>query len=275
MPGPVPEDTIRRALREATDIEPLDGGGQGFVWRVVVDGREEALKLLDPAKAERAEREIEALQAIASPHVMGFYGTLEIDHDGVRYQAIRGEFIPGGTVQHKLSDGERPDSAAALAFIEGTMLGVAQIHAAERAHRDIKPQNIALREGRWEQPVILDLGLARDLLATSITAYPGQLGTAVFMAPEQLRGERAPRRADIFAAGVVAYLLAAGRHPYIENEEALSIDELLSRQEASCWPDWEGVVDVIRDVVEPMLAFEASSRPRAAAVAKASAEDSD
>lgn len=274
MPGPVPEDTIRRALPEATDVEPLDGGGQGFVWRVVVGGREEALKLLDPAKAERADREIEALQAISCPHVMGFYDTLEIDHGGVRYQAIRGEFIPGGTVQRRLNDGERPDPAAVLAFIEGTMLGIAEIHATERAHRDIKPQNVALRGGRWEEPVILDLGLARDLLATSITGYPGQLGTAVFMAPEQLRGERAPRRTDTFAAGVVAFLVAAGRHPYIGDGETLSIEELLSRQEATGWPDWEGVDDAIRDVVEPMLAFEASSRPRAVAVAKASSEGS-
>ncbi|MGI9020102.1 MAG: serine/threonine-protein kinase [Solirubrobacterales bacterium] len=266
MSAPVPEEAIRKALPDATEIEPLDGGGQGFVWRVVVAGREEALKLLDPAKSDRADREVAALQAISSPYVMRFYGTLEIEHDGQRCQAIRGEFISGGTVHSKLAADERPDAEGALAFVQGLVRGLGEIHATERGHRDIKPQNIAVRDGRWEAPVILDLGLARDLLATSITAYPGQLGTAVFMAPEQLRGERAPRRSDIFAAGVVLFVLSVGRHPFMEDGETLSVDELLARQEAAEWPIWDGVDDRVRRVMEPMLAFEANARPRAGSV---------
>lgn len=266
MNPPVPIEAIREALPEATDVEPLDGGGQGFVWRVVVGGREEALKILDPAKADRADREVEALKAISSLYVMRFYGTIDIRHGDQSYQAIRGEFIRGGTVHSKQAACEWPNSDDVRSFAGGVMRGIDAIHATERGHRDIKPQNIGLRDGKWGEPVILDLGLARDLLGTSITAYPGRLGTAPFMAPEQLRGERAPRRSDIYSAGVVLFLLATGRHPYIEVGESLSLDELLDRQEASDWPRWDGGDADLRPVIEPLLAFEANARPRAKGV---------
>ena len=69
------------------------------------------------------------------------------------------------------------------------------MHAADLLHRDLKPANVALRSGDYGQPVILDLGFAKLLDIESITKYPTLIGTTLYMAPEQLRGEERRGRA--------------------------------------------------------------------------------
>jgi eukaryotic-like serine/threonine-protein kinase len=65
----------------------------------------------------------------------------------------------------------------------GVLDGLVTIHGAEIVHRDIRPGNVALRHNAWTNPVILDLGLVRDLMGDSITVYPNLLGTIPFMSP--------------------------------------------------------------------------------------------
>jgi serine/threonine protein kinase len=124
-------------------------------------------------------------------------------HFGAEYPFIIGEYVPGGSIGSRIDAGDWPDEKEALAATIGALDGLAAIHAREIVHRDIKPGNVALRGSDWTDPVILDLGLVRDLLGTSITVYPNLLGTIEFMAPEQLRRERTVRRSDVFRCGDV------------------------------------------------------------------------
>ena len=84
-------------------------------------------------------------------------------------------------------------------------------------HRDIKPGNIALRDGDWSRPVLLDLGLARSADEATITVYPAAVGTAWYMAPEQLEGRRARKAADLFAVGVDRARGPGRRHPFYDD----------------------------------------------------------
>jgi serine/threonine-protein kinase len=109
------------------------------------------------------------------------------------------------------------------------LVGVRDIHASGTIHRDIKPGNIALRDGNWSQPVLLDLGLARGVDETTITVYPGRIGTARYMAPEQLKGQRARKAADLFAAGAVVRELIGRRHPFYDEGENYTFDKAVQR----------------------------------------------
>jgi serine/threonine protein kinase len=123
----------------------------------------------------------------------------------------------------------RPDDDELRGLAHGLLGGVVTMHAAELLHRDLKPANIALRDGRFNDPVILDLGLAKLLDIESITRYPAHVGTAMYMAPEQLRAERALRASDLWAIGVVLFEAATGTHPFFAEGETLTWDELFAR----------------------------------------------
>jgi serine/threonine protein kinase len=141
---------------------------------------------------------------------------------------MRFEFIEGGDLAERISHGNWPTASNAEALLEGLLRGVAALHEAKTIHRDIKPGNIALRDGDWSRPVLLDLGLAKQMDGSTITAYPGLIGTYFYMAPEQLRGERAKKAADLWAVGVTVRELIDQRHPfYSADNPPHSIDEAL------------------------------------------------
>jgi serine/threonine protein kinase len=271
----VPEDQLRKALGQVDELESLGGGGQGLVWRVKQHGRERVVKVI-PGNADpvRIAREIDALKAVNSPRVMSFFETLTVVDGAERWPAIVGEYIPGGTVADRLVAGDQPSPANALLCCRGVFEGIAAIHAQERVHRDVKPQNVALRGGQWADPVVLDLGLVRDL-EDSITRYPNLVGTLPFMAPEQLRQERAVKRTDVFGTGAMLFLLLTGELPYYDqaadaNRSPDAVRRtMLDRVEQPGWPRWSRVQQTldsdIADLLARLLAVEAYERPTVAA----------
>lgn len=266
----VDEDAIRRALGEIEELEDLGGGGQGHVWRVKQNGQETVLKVIREANAERVQREAESLRRISSPRVMAYHDTAVINDRGKDWPAIRGEFVSGGTVADALQRGAQATLEQAVLCARGVLQGLTAIHEQDLVHRDIKPQNVALRDGKWEEPVVLDLGLVRDL-GTSITRYPQVLGTLPFMAPEQLRLERAVKRTDVFAVGALLLLLLTGQLPYVDpqSDQGLSGDDwrqaMLARAEQPGWPRWAQVQSQLDEDVAELLAqllvTEAYERP--------------
>jgi serine/threonine protein kinase len=148
-------------------------------------------------------------------------------------------------------------------FLSGTLSGLEVLHQHEAVHRDVKPPNIALRDGLWTEPVLLDLGLARLLDEQPITRYPVALGTPAFMAPEVIQGSRAGKPADVWSLGVVAHILATGRHPFYGGyadrlDETEALERLVKGPEAmtSVPPD-------IETLILRMLSFEANQRSSA------------
>lgn len=265
------EDAVRQALGDVEELEDLGGGGQGRVWRVRQNGQETVLKVIPGAEdAERVRREAESLRSINSPRVMAYHDTTVIEDGGRRWPAIRGEYVPGGTVADALQRSERPTVEQALQCIRGVLEGVTAIHDQGLVHRDIKSQNVALRNGVWEEPVVLDLGLVRDL-DNSITRYPEMLGTLPFMAPEQLRLERAVTRTDVFAGGALLMFMLTGELPYIDSQADQGLDSdglrraMLARTEQPDWPRWaqlQGQLDQdVAELLAHLLATEAYERP--------------
>jgi serine/threonine-protein kinase len=270
----IPDTAIRTAIDRIDELEFIDRGSQGDAWRLRRNGGgDEVLKVIVGADPARVAREIQTMQTVNDPHVMRFTEAASLTHDDSVYPFIIGEYVSGASMAARMQAGDWPLEKQAIATAVGGLRGLAAIHAKEVVHRDVKPGNIALRNDDWADPVILDLGLVRDMLGDSITVYPNLLGTVPFMAPEQLRKERAVRRSDVFASGIILFMLLTRQHPFADpGEQDIPIEVLEERVRDDDRPKWDhvdGIADDLREILEPMLRPDAFERPRADAAADA------
>jgi serine/threonine protein kinase len=270
----VPKSSIQAEIPNLTSLEFIDRGTQGDAWRIRRNGGgDEVLKVIVQGETARVDKEIETMQKVHSPYVMGFTEAGSLIHAGNAFPFIIGEYVPGKSVGKRAVDGEWPTEEEALSAAVGTLRGLAAIHAVEHVHRDIKPGNLAIREDDWSQPVILDLGLVRDQVGSSVTVYPDLMGTVLYMSPEQLRKEKAVKRSDVFGLGVTLFLLLTkGKHPFVEAGETVAREVIEERMRDEDWPKWdqaEGITDSVKEVLACLLRPDAFRRPRADAAADA------
>jgi beta-lactam-binding protein with PASTA domain/serine/threonine protein kinase len=123
------------------------------------------------------------------------------------------EYVPGRTLRHLLRDRGRLGPREALEIMVGVLGGLAAAHAAGIAHRDVKPENVLIGDGRTVK--VADFGLARLVSGASHTKSGMIIGTAAYLAPEQVLGQRADARTDVYAAGVMLFELLTGRQPHV------------------------------------------------------------
>src|SRR5215472_16752261 len=198
----------------------LGAGGMGEVYRASDTKlkREVALKVLpelfanDAQRMARFEREAHVLASLNHPNIAAIHG---LEESGAT-RALVMELVDGPTLAERIARGRIPlDEALPLA--KQIAEGLEYAHEKGIIHRDLKPGNIKLTEDG--QVKILDFGLAKALegetsqeelqnsptLSAAATRAGVMLGTAAYMAPEQARGKRVDRRADIWAFGCVLY----------------------------------------------------------------------
>lgn len=232
QPKLVTYDELTEGFGAFDELEFLGGGTFGETFRTLRGDDEVVLKIIDMGGVPDhfLRREVEALQRVDHPNVVGFFGsgTVRVGTRDLFY--LRCEYINGGDLKHAIEERRRPEAEDDVrAMLTGLLAGVAEIHDLGILHRDIKPANVALRDADWGQPVLLDFGLARVLDMSSHTEYPSQLGTSRYMSPEQLRGAPARRRSDLYAIGLVVYETVTGTHPFIPRGEATTLQSLHDR----------------------------------------------
>ena len=206
-------------------IGPLGSGGMGEVYRARDTrlGRDVAVKVLSedtagiPERLSRFDREARAVAALNHPNILALHdiGT----HGGVVYAVT--ELLEGETLRARLKASGRLSPLKAINYAVQIARGLAAAHERGILHRDLKPENLFITtDGRVK---ILDFGLAQQEAAaasgetstTHFTTQPGTvLGTPGYMSPEQVVGQPATARSDIFSFGVVAYEMLTGSHPF-------------------------------------------------------------
>jgi Tol biopolymer transport system component len=208
-------------------IAALGAGGMGEVYRARDSrlGRDVAVKVLlsspsqDQDRLRRFEQEARAAGALNHPNIVALYdvGT----YDGAPYLVT--ELLEGATLRDRLRDGGLPPRKA-VEYAVQVAQGLAAAHDKGIVHRDLKPENLFVcRDGRVK---ILDFGLAKlktpetgDATATGLTLDNQTeagvvMGTAGYMSPEQVRGQKADARSDIFSFGAVLYEMLSGERAF-------------------------------------------------------------
>jgi eukaryotic-like serine/threonine-protein kinase len=207
-------------------VRRIGSGGMGAVYEAVVrsTGTRVAVKVLSSEYAEKPEaaarfrREARAASSISHPCVVR---TLDLGatNDGVHYLVM--ELLEGAPLATILR-GKAVDLATFAAVVPALLSGMAAAHAAYVVHRDLKPDNVFLHLESSTSEVaikIVDFGISkvRALESVQVTGTGMILGTPYYMAPEQARGAAdIDQRADVYAAGAIAYELLTGKRPYAD-----------------------------------------------------------
>jgi tRNA A-37 threonylcarbamoyl transferase component Bud32 len=194
----------------------IASGGMGTVWRArdEVLGRPVAVKVLherlarDPDLLDRFRREAVAAARLSHPAVVRVFDT-GID-DGVCYIVM--ELFEGRTLESVLVEEGPLAPADAARIVRNVLLGLAHAHREGVVHRDVKPSNILIHRNFVK---VTDFGIAKAAFAgDDLTTTGNLLGTARYLAPEQVTGEGVDHRADLYAAGIVLYEALTGRAPF-------------------------------------------------------------
>jgi serine/threonine protein kinase len=210
--------------------------------------RNVAVKLLaehladDSSFVSRFRREALAAARLVHPNVVQVFD-FGLDDETHRNFIVM-EYVDGQSCAEILRERRALPPDEAVEILAQSCRGLAYAHRHEVVHRDVKPGN--LLRSRDGMVKLADFGIAKAAEQSDITKVGSVLGTAAYLAPEQARGEPAGPASDMYALGVVAYQLLAGRLPY----EAASLTDLARLQESGPPPR----LDEVTTGVSPALA---------------------
>jgi len=196
-------------------LKQLGRGGMATVYLALQESvdREVALKIMSPALmvdpnfGERFLREARIAAKLHHRHVVGVHDVGK--HGDIHYIAM--EFVAGGSAHHE--DGKPDDPTYVLRVVREIATALGYAHSKGFVHRDVKPDNILMRDDG--SSALTDFGIARaNDSATRMTRTGAVIGTPHYMSPEQARGRPLDGRADLYSLGCVLYEMLMGRVPY-------------------------------------------------------------
>jgi serine/threonine protein kinase len=238
-------------------LRQLGRGGMATVYLAVQESvdREVALKIMSPALlvdpnfGERFLREAKIAARLHHRHVVGIHDVSRVGD----YHYIAMEYLAGGPVLSK----EGPPRPVSFALRVTREIAGAVNYAQQKGfiHRDIKPDNILLRDDG--SSALTDFGIARaNDSATRMTRTGSVVGTPHYMSPEQARGKQLDGRADLYSLGVVLYEMLVGRVPY-HAEDSLAVGIMHITQPVPRLPD---ALAVLQPLVDGFMAKDPSDR---------------
>ena len=258
-------------------VSKLGAGGMGEVWLAEDTrlDRKVAIKVLPAEFTQDAERvrrfmqEARAASALNHPNIITVHDIGECEAG----RFIVMEMVTGRTLRRVIIEDNSLETLVALGSQIARALAAA--HAAGITHRDIKPDNLMVRDDGYVK--VLDFGLARllptssgeDAATLAQQTTPGMiLGTVAYMSPEQASGQSAGPPSDIFALGIVLYELATGRHPFAADTLVGYLHAITLQTPPPPSRSRPGIPAALDTLILRMLQKEAGQRPTAGEVAQ-------
>ena len=168
----------------------------------------------DEATRARFRHEAVAVASLTHPNIVATYDTGE--DDGIAYLVM--ELIDGPNLRRYLDDRGPLPVPDVVRITRGVAAALAHAHSKGIVHRDIKPANVLVPPAGAAK--VTDFGIAKVAGGVDLTATGSVMGTARYLAPEQVRGEPADARADLYAVGLLLYEMLAGRSPFTGDTDA-------------------------------------------------------
>ena len=273
-------------------LEVVGGGGMGVVYKAedLKLGRRVALKFLpeevvdEPLALQRFEREARAASALEHPNICPIYEFGE--HEGQPFLAM--QLLEGQTLRERLAT-SRLSNDELLRVAVSLCDGMDAAHRKGIIHRDIKPANIFITD--QGEVKILDFGLAKlsqlvDLIdpmgrgnskdarsdrpvSLTLTRTGVALGTAHYMSPEQVRGEKLDARTDLFSFGLVLYEMATGQQAFSGNTVAIVHDAILNQAQVRAKELDSAISPALDEIIDKALQKNREQRYQSAAEMRA------
>jgi serine/threonine-protein kinase len=218
--------TLKKKIGKYEITGVLGRGGMGVVYRAEDKriGRQVAIKTLtegfsgEPEMLERFYREAQA-GILQHPNIVIVYDIG--DEDGVPFIVM--EFVNGDPLDKLISSGKQLSLIDKLTIIEQVCSALGYAHQRGIIHRDIKPANVMVQPNPVHAKIV-DFGIARIQSAkqSGLTRTGNVIGTIHYIAPERLKGQHFDGRSDIFATGIMLYLLLTGQLPFTGEDMAVA-----------------------------------------------------
>jgi serine/threonine protein kinase len=251
-------DSLPRKIGPYRVLEKIGEGGMGVVYLARdAAGRQVAIKVLgpavasDPAARVRLAREVETMRRVSNPHVAA---VLDADINGPSPYVVT-RYVPGQTLEAAVRRNGPLRGGALLRLAGGLADALAAIHAAGVVHRDLKPGNVMLDDGR---PVVIDFGIAHIQDSTRLTKTGLVMGTPGYLSPEIIEGREASGASDVHSWGTTVAFAATGRQPYGTGDFQTVFYRVLAGR-----PELTGVPPELLPLVAAALSTEPRNRPTA------------
>lgn len=237
----------------------LGRGAMGEVYEAITaEQKPAAVKLLNARSdgstslVERFHREMSVVARLESPHVVKVF---ELSSPTAPVPYIAMERLHGQDLATRLRNEPRMPSDELVMLLDQVARGLEVARVANVVHRDLKPHNLFLHEGRtWK---ILDFGVSKILDAEGTLTGEGIVGTPQYMAPEQASGLPVTHLADVYALGAIAYRCLTGRSPFKGKDLAELVYQVVHTP-----PMRPGLLGRVPTAVEDVLAIAMAKDPR-------------
>ncbi len=202
-------------------ISRIADGGMATVYLAIDErlGRRVAVKVLRPDLARddgfvgRFQREARLAAGLSHPNIVAVHDFHESSGQPGEDLYLVMEYVDGQTLRQKLIDEGAMSVRQATHIITAVLSALDEAHRADLVHRDVKPENVLVRDDGSIK--VTDFGLARAVTSNTRTSTTGILmGTVSYLAPEQVDGDRADARSDVYAAGLMLYELLTGQRAF-------------------------------------------------------------